>query len=145
MGSHRRAFLGVALLSAMVNLLHLTGSLFMLEVYDRVLPSRSIPTLIGLAAIVVLLYSFQAVFDIVRGRILSRIGVSLDEDLSASAFQGVLAQPLRGRSDGDGQQTLRDLDQVKGFLAGGGPSALFDLPWMPLYLIIVFPSTPGSA
>ncbi|MEO4001448.1 type I secretion system permease/ATPase [Mesorhizobium sp. CAU 1732] len=136
--SRKRAFIGVALLSAIVNVLHLTGSLFMLEIYDRVLPSRSIPTLIGLAAIVVLLYAFQALFDILRGRILSRIGVAIDETLGVGIFKSVLARPLSGKRDGDGQQPLRDLDQVKSFLSGAGPSALFDLPWMPLYLFICF-------
>jgi PrtD family type I secretion system ABC transporter len=133
-----RTFVGVALLSAIVNLLHLTGSLFMLEIYDRVLPSRSIPTLLGLAGIVLLLYAFQALFDILRGRILSRIGVALDEAHGVGIFRAVLTRPLAGRGDGDGQQPLRDLDQVKGFLSGSGPSALFDLPWMPLYLLICF-------
>ena len=136
--SQRRAFVGVALLSAIVNLLHLTGSLFMLEIYDRVLPSRSIPTLLGLAGVVLLLYAFQAIFDILRGRILSRIGAALDDALGLSIFRAVLTRPLAGRGDGDGQQPLRDLDQVKGFLSGSGPSALFDLPWMPLYLAICF-------
>lgn len=136
--SQRRAFVGVALLSAIVNVLHLTGSLFMLEIYDRVLPSRSIPTLLGLAAIVLLLYAFQALFDILRGRILSRIGVALDEALGVDIFKTVLMRPLSGKRDGDDQQPLRDLDQVKGFLAGSGPSALFDLPWMPLYLVVCF-------
>ena len=136
--SQRRTFLGVALLSAIINVLHLSGSLFMLEVYDRVLPSRSIPTLIGLAAVLVLLYAFQALFDILRGRILSRIGLALDESLSLPIFKSVLSRPLSGKQEGDGQQPLRDLDQVKGFLSGGGPAAIFDMPWMPLYLAICF-------
>jgi ABC-type protease/lipase transport system fused ATPase/permease subunit len=133
-----RTFVGVAWLSAIVNLLHLTGSLFMLEIYDRVLPSRSIPTLIGLAAIVLGLYAFQALFDVIRGRVLSRIGVALDETLGVGVFRSVLMAPLAGKPDGDGQQPLRDLDQVKGFLSGSGPSALFDLPWIPLYLAFCF-------
>lgn len=133
-----RTFVGVAWLSAIVNLLHLTGSLFMLEIYDRVLPSRSIPTLIGLAAIVLGLYAFQALFDVIRGRVLSRIGVALDETLGVGVFRSVLMAPLAGKRDGDGQQPLRDLDQVKGFLSGSGPSALFDLPWIPLYLAFCF-------
>lgn len=133
-----RTFVGVALLSAGINLLHLTGSLFMLEIYDRVLPSRSIPTLVGLAAIVVGLYAFLAVFDIIRGRVLSRIGVALDETLGVGVFRCVLGRPLLDKRDVDPQQPLRDLDQVKSFLSGSGPSALFDLPWIPLYLAICF-------
>jgi PrtD family type I secretion system ABC transporter len=136
--SAKMAFLGVALLSAVVNVLHLAGSVFMLEVYDRVLPSRSIPTLVGLSVILVMVYAFQALFDILRGRILSRIGVSIDEALAMDTFRALVARPLAGKPDGDGQQPLRDLDQVKTFLAGAGPSALFDLPWMPLYLAVCF-------
>lgn len=132
------AYAGVALLSGLINVLYLSGSIFMLEVYDRVLPSRSIPTLIGLAAITAALYAFQGLFDLCRGRILSRIGATLDRELSQDVFQAVLRQPLRSRIDGDGQQPLRDLDQMKAFLASGGPAALFDLPWMPLYLAVCF-------
>lgn len=134
----RGAFLGVALLSGLINILYLSGSIFMMEVYDRVLPSRSIPTLVGLSLIVLVLYLFQGLFDALRGRILARVGAALDEDLSQSVFQSQLSAPLKGRVEGDGQQPLRDLDQIRAFLAGGGPSALFDLPWMPLYLLVCF-------
>ncbi|MGF9759491.1 type I secretion system permease/ATPase [Microvirga sp. 0TCS3.31] len=134
----RGAFLGVALLSGLINVLYLSGSVFMMEVYDRVLPSRSIPTLVGLSVIVAALYLFQGVFEMIRGRILARVGAAVDEDLSQSVFQSQLAAPLRSRVEGDGQQPLRDLDQIRAFLAGGGPSALFDLPWIPLYLVICF-------
>jgi ATP-binding cassette subfamily C protein len=138
MASCRGAFLSVAMLSGLINVLYLSGSIFMMEVYDRVLPSQSIPTLVGLSIIIVVLYLFQGLFDMVRGRILARVGAALDEDLSQEVFQGQLRAPLQGRVEGDGQQPLRDLDQLRAFLAGGGPSALFDLPWMPLYLFICF-------
>ena len=138
MASCRGAFLGVAVLSGLINLLYLSGSIFMMEVYDRVLPSRSIPTLVGLSVIIVVLYLFQGLFDMLRGRIMARVGAALDEDLSQQIFQGQLSAPLKGKAEGDGQQPLRDLDQIRAFLAGGGPSALFDLPWMPLYLFICF-------
>jgi ATP-binding cassette subfamily C protein len=138
MTSCRGAFLGVAVLSGLINLLYLSGSIFMMEVYDRVLPSQSIPTLVGLSVIIVVLYLFQGLFDALRGRIMARVGAALDEDLSQQIFQGQLKAPLKGKVDGDGQQPLRDLDQMRAFLAGGGPSALFDLPWMPLYLFICF-------
>ena len=138
MASCRGAFLSVAMLSGLINVLYLSGSIFMMEVYDRVLPSQSIPTLVGLSIIIVVLYLFQGLFDMVRGRILARVGAALDEDLSQEVFQSQLRAPLKGRVEGDGQQPLRDLDQLRAFLAGGGPSALFDLPWMPLYLFICF-------
>src|ERR1700748_746235 len=75
----RNALIGVGLMSFMINLLYLTGSFFMLEVYDRVLPSRSVPTLVGLSILAGGLYIAQGVLDLIRGRILSRIGASLDE------------------------------------------------------------------
>ncbi len=136
--SCRGAFLSVALLSGLINVLYLSGSIFMMEVYDRVLPSRSIPTLVGLSVIIVVLYLFQGLFDMIRGRILARIGAAFDEDLSQPVFQAQLIAPLRSGAEGDGQQPLRDLDQIRAFLSGGGPSALFDLPWMPLYLFVCF-------
>ena len=95
MASCRGAFLGVALLSGLINILYLSGSIFMMEVYDRVLPSRSIPTLVGLSVIIVVLYLFQGLFDMIRGRILARIGAAADEELSQKVFQSQLIAPLR--------------------------------------------------
>ena len=138
LASCRGAFIGVGLFTGMTNVLMLTGSMFMLEIYDRVLPSRSLPTLLGLAILVVGLYAFQGALDIIRGRILVRIGRSLDERLSLRVYAGIVHLPLKARGDSDGLQPLRDLDQVRGFLSGGGPAALFDLPWMPLYLGVCF-------
>jgi ATP-binding cassette subfamily C protein PrsD len=134
MASCRGALLGVALLSGLINILYLSGSLYMMEVYDRVLPSRSIPTLVGLSAIILALFLFQGLFDMLRGRIFARVGAAVDEDLSQRVFRCQVAAPIKGKAEGDGQQPLRDLDQIRAFLAGGGPSALFDLPWIPLYL-----------
>ena len=134
----RTAFIGVAVMSGLVNVLYLTGSFFMLEVYDRVIPSRSIPTLVGLMALALVLYAFQGVLETLRSRILARIGAALDEALSARVFDLVVRAPLKGAAPGDGLLPLRDLDQLRSFLAGTGPSALFDLPWMPIYLVICF-------
>jgi len=134
----RNAFLGVGLISFMINLLYLSGSIFMLEVYDRVLPSRSVPTLVGLVILVGGLYMAQGVLDLIRGRILGRIGMSLDEALNARVYRAVVQLPLISGDRGEGLQPIRDLDAVRGFLASQGPSALFDLPWLPLYLGICF-------
>src|SRR5882757_10208291 len=86
----RNAFIGVGLMSCMINLLYLTGSIFMLEVYDRVIPSRSVPTLIGLIILCGALYVAQGVLDMIRSRILGRIGTSLDEALNARVFQTIV-------------------------------------------------------
>ena len=146
LASCRHAFLGIALMSGMINVLYLTGSFFMLEIYDRVLPSRSVPTLVGFAIIAFVLYAFQGVLDVLRGRVLVRIGASLDEALEprASSTSSCGCRLRRGTA-GDGLQPVRDLDQVRGFLSSLGPTALFDLPWMPLYLAICFLFHPGSA
>jgi PrtD family type I secretion system ABC transporter len=133
----RPALLGLGLLSLVLNLLMLTGALFMLEVYDRVLPSRSVPTLVGLALLAGLLFSFQAGLDLIRSRIFVRIAGSIDDLLSRKVFTAIARQPLH-TPDASGLQPLRDLDQMKSFLASGGPVALFDLPWIPLYLAICF-------
>ncbi|KRE08095.1 type I secretion protein [Bosea sp. Root670] len=134
----RGAFVAIAVLSGALNLLTLASSLYMLEIYDRVLPSRSIPTLVGLTLLIVMLYVFYALFDILRGRLLLRIGCALDEGLNGKVFQAILSGPLQAKNAGEGLQPMRDLDQVRGFLSGGGPGALFDLPWIPLYLGLCF-------
>jgi PrtD family type I secretion system ABC transporter len=134
----RDAFIGVGVISSMINLLYLTGSLFMLEVYDRVLPSRSVPTLIGLAILAAGLYLAQGVLDLIRGRILGRIGTALDESLNRRVFETMVRLPLVAGSRNDGLQPLRDLDNIRSFLSGLGPGAFFDLPWLPFYLAICF-------
>ena len=134
----RRIFWGLAVFSGLSNLLMLTGSFFMLQVYDRVLPGRSIPTLVALLFLATVLYAFQGGLDLVRNRISSRIGRYFDETLGGRVFNSMVRLPLKTRGDGDGMQPLRDLDQVRSFLSGGGPTALFDLPWMPVYLGICF-------
>jgi ATP-binding cassette subfamily C protein len=134
----RGAFLGVGAMSCIINLLYLTGSIFMLEVYDRVLPSRSVPTLIGLVVLASFLYLAQGALDMIRGRILGRVGTALDEALNARVFETVVRLPLMIGGRNEGLQPLRDLDNVRSFLGGMGPSAFFDLPWLPLYLAICF-------
>ena len=134
----RSAFAGVGVLSLMINLLYLTGSFFMLEIYDRVLPSRSVPTLVGLVVLAGGLYVAQGVLDLIRGRILARVGTALDEALSDRVFETVVRLPLIAGGRNEGLQPLRDLDSVRSFLSSMGPSALFDLPWLPLYLAICF-------
>lgn len=134
----RSAFVGVGVMSFVINILYLTGSFFMLEIYDRVLPSRSIPTLVGLIVLAGGLYVVQGILDLIRGRILIRIGSTLDEMLSRRVYDIVVRMPLVIGNRSEGLQPLRDLDNVRSFLSGMGPGALFDLPWLPLYLAICF-------
>ena len=124
--------------SALINLLALTGSLFMLQVYDRVLPSKSLPTLLGLVAIIIGLCAFQAVLDLIRQRVLVRIGHSFDAALTARVYAAVLKLPLKAPRGPEGLQPVRDLDVIRNFLTSSGPGALFDLPWIPFYLGLCF-------
>jgi ATP-binding cassette subfamily C protein len=134
----RGAFISIGLMSGMSNILMLTGAFFMLEIYDRVLPSRSIPTLVGLVILAGGLYTAQGLLDLIRGRILVRIGGRLDEALSGRVYETIVRLPLKVGNRNDGLQPLRDLDSVRSFLSGSGPNALFDLPWLPVYLVICF-------
>ncbi|RFB81100.1 type I secretion system permease/ATPase [Methylovirgula sp. 4M-Z18] len=136
--SCRKIFLCLAVFSCLSNILMLTGSFFMLQVYDRVLPARSVPTLMALLILAIVLYLFQGGLDIVRSRMSVRIGRYFDEQLGLRVFDALVRLPLKTRGDGDGLQPLRDLDQIRSFLSGGGPLAFFDLPWMPIYLGICF-------
>ena len=130
--------IGVAVFSGVINLLALTGAIYMLQVYDRVIPSRSIPTLIGLTILLVLLFVANGALDLVRSRIMSRVGLGVDEALRDDVFSAMQTVSLQSRGEGDGLQPVRDLDRVRSFLSGMGPAALFDLPWIPIYLVLIF-------
>ena len=136
--SCRSVFLYLGLFSCMINVLMLTGSFFMLQIYDRVLPSRSVPTLVGLAILATALYVLQGALELIRSRVNVRIGAHLDHTLSLRVYDALVRLPLKTRGDGDGLQPLRDLDYVRSFLSSGGPAAFFDLPWLPIYLGICF-------
>ena len=135
LASCKTAFVGVGAFSGLINVLMLTGALFMLEVYDRVLPSRSLPTLVALCALALILFTFQALLDAVRGRLLVRIGGQIDGRIGPRVYDATLSLAKSGR---DVQQPVRDLDAIRSFVSGSGPTALFDLPWVPLYLAICF-------
>jgi ATP-binding cassette subfamily C protein len=138
LATYRGAYEGTAVFSGLSNLLMLTGAFFMMQVYDRVLPSRSVPTLIGLCIAAAMLYFFQSVLDAIRSRIMVRIGAALDEAVSGRVYDTIVRLALKVGANSDGLQPLRDLDAVRSFLSGQGPIAMFDLPWMPIYLGICF-------
>ena len=138
LGHHRGALIGVAIFSAIINILMLTSPIFMMQVYDRVLTSRSIPTLISLLVLATVLLVLMAILDYLRAGILARIGIAVDRELRDSVFLAVVDRTLRRDAQGDGQQVVRDLDSVRAFLSGPGLVALFDLPWIPFYLLVCF-------
>jgi len=128
--------LSLLLVSIVSNLLMLTGPIFMLQVYDRVLASRSVPTLVALTALVIVLYGFVALLDALRSRIVVRIGSQVEAAWSPKLFRAVLDSKRRGQVRGP--DPIRDLDTVRQTIAGGGPTALLDLPWLPIYLLLNF-------
>ncbi|MBD9651529.1 type I secretion system permease/ATPase [Ensifer sp. ENS09] len=136
--STRRAFFGVAALSAATNLLMLTGPLFMMQVYDRVLASRSVPTLVALSVLALGLYAFLGHLEVIRARILTQIGQRLEEQLGGPTFEAVLKLPLRMSKREAISQPLHDLDQIRQFMSGQGPIAICDMPWLPIYMAILF-------
>lgn len=134
----RRNFIVAGIFSCFVNLLMLTGPLFMLQVYDRVLSSGSVETLIALAVLALMLYGFMAIIDIIRSRVLIAVAHGFEARLSKPAFWSDLTGALRRGPPSKATQATADLSQVRSFMSSPGLAALFDLPWIPLYLGLVF-------
>ena len=130
----RRSFFSVVLFSALANVLLLTSPMFMLQIYDRVLTSHSIPTLMALAALAFVLIGFFALFDLVRQRVLVRLSMGLYRRLAGPVFERTMHRDSELVTD----QPLNDLASWRQFMAGPGPVALLDLPWMPVFLFIIY-------
>lgn len=137
-----RGFRGIVvflfLISGMINVLALTGSLYMMQIYDRALTSGSIPTLIVLSTLAIGLYLFQGAFDVIRSQVLVRVGARLDRKVAPLAHRVAIDMPRFGFSTSEALERGRDVDTVRGFLGSQGPAALFDLPWMPIYLAFIY-------
>ncbi|WP_420332487.1 type I secretion system permease/ATPase [Roseibium sp.] len=134
----RSAFWGVAIVSFVINILMLTGPVFMLQIYDRVLASGSVPTLVVIGSLAIVLYVFYGILEGVRGRILSRLGQRVDARLSGIVYKVSNSLPVRLGRKSARLRPVQDLDTIRQFLSGPGPAAIFDIPWLPLYLGIVF-------
>lgn len=122
--------------SLLLNLAMLMPSLFMLQVFDRVFASRSIETLVMLSILTLLALGFAYCMDVARSRALAAGGLTLDHLLSPAALEQALRRAAvgRGRADAD---RLRDVSQLRNFLGSGGVRALFDAPWLPIYLFVI--------
>ena len=129
----RHGLIGVGFFSVLMNLLLLTGPFFMLQIYDRVLTSRSVPTLLALSLIAIGLYMFHGGFDWMRSRLLTRLAKSFDRSIADSVFR--LGS---GPNAGSAQAPAQDLRQVQQFIAGPSLATLFDVPWFPIYLGVIF-------
>ena len=125
-----------ALFSLAINMLALVPSLYMLQVYDRVLSSRNVLTLVFLTLILLLMYLAYGVLEDVRTRVLVRVGVQLHTDLNDRVFVAAFDRFLR-RQGGNPVQAVGDLTATRQFLAGAGALAFFDAPWAPVYLVVI--------
>src|SRR5258706_3831360 len=137
----RKVFFAAAGFSLAINLLLILPSLYMLQIYDRVLSSRNVTTLLMLTLIVLALYALEATLEFVRSRLLIRASAALDIELSGRVFEASFERYLR-RRDGNPAQALADLSNVRQFLTGQGLFAFFDAPWTPIYLGIIFLLSP---
>jgi PrtD family type I secretion system ABC transporter len=138
MRGFRGLFVYLFTISGLINLLALTGSFYMMQVYDRAIPSQNVPTLMALSALAIGLYFFQGIFETLRSQVLIRIGSKLDRKLAPLAHKVAIDMPRYGFSPSEALDRGRDVDTVRGFLSSQGPMALFDLPWIPIYLIFVY-------
>jgi len=129
----RPLFWAAAFFSCFANLLMLTGPLYMLQVYDRVLSSRSVATLLALTVLITFLFAVMGVLDYARGRILARIGARMQARLDRRVFDAVLRRQAT-TPDELSASGLQDLQSVQKLLASNAPVALFDLPWTPIFL-----------
>lgn len=132
----QRHFVWAGVFSLFINLLLLTSPIYMLQIYDRVLSSRSVTTLVVLSIGAMILFMVYSALETQRSRVLVRIGGSLDRRLSARVFNAVFKGALQ--RPGMTGQAVRDLDTVREFLTGSGLFAFFDAPWLPIYLLAVF-------
>ena len=135
--AHRTALLGVTLFSGVINLLYLTPSIYMLQVYDRVLASRSEFTLVVLTLLIIGLYALMAFLENFRSAVLIRVGNALDEVLSKRVFTAAFERNLRMGS-GNAAQAMSDLTQLRQFATSNGLFAFLDAPWFPIYLIVIY-------
>jgi ATP-binding cassette subfamily C exporter for protease/lipase len=135
--SFKSTFVTVGVFSAIVNLLMLAPSLYMLQVYDRVLGSRNEVTLLMLTLLIVGAYLFMGGLELIRSYVLVRVGAQFDMTLNKRVYTAAFEQNLK-QAGGNAGQALADLTNLRQFLTGSALFAFFDAPWFPIYLIVIF-------
>ena len=134
MSASKGAFISIGFFSFFINLLMLTGPLFMLQIYDRVLASRSLPTLFVLFALVAGLFVFMGFLEFIRSRILTRIGANIFQRIHKRVFDAVMQLSLHTGGNSSSSKPLQELSVLQQYIAGPGPSSMFDSPWVPIYI-----------
>ena len=139
LSASRSLVVSIGLFSAFVNVLMLTGPLFVLQLYDRVLTSRSETTLVALAGITAFLFLMMGLLDHARGRVLARVGSRFQDRLDARVLGAMLTRAGRSPRARTAPATgLRDVEAMQRFASGQGPFAFFDAPWTPVFLAVLF-------
>lgn len=134
----RGLYMAVFIFSVFVNLLMLTGPIFMLQIYDRVLASRSEATLVALCVLATFLFLKMGLLDYLRGRILSRLGARFQQRLDRRVFAAAMTRAAVRRDDKTALAAQSDLEAIQRLLASPALVAIFDLPWAPLFVFAIF-------
>lgn len=134
----KRSVLGIGIISLVSNLLLLTGPLFMIAIYDHVIPTKNLDTLIGLIVLALIAYGLYGLADSFRARALTRVGTSFAEAVTGRVFDAVVRQPLLRGAQPDPVRPIRDIEEIRNYVSGPGAAAMFDVPWIPIYLGICF-------
>ncbi len=132
----RRALKAVGWFSCAINILMLTGPIFMLQVYDRVMTSGSYSTLVVLMLITTGLYGVIGILELIRSRVITRVGIEIDQRIGDRIFEASMKKSVGGPGTAVG--ALRELDTLRTFVAGPAPMTAFDLVWTPIYLLVIF-------
>ena len=135
--SFKSTFRTIGTFSAIINMLMLVPSLYMLQVYDRVLQSRNEMTLLMLSLIMLGAYALMSSLEFIRSFVLIRLGAKLDMKMNKRIYTAAFEQNLK-KGGGNAGQALQDLTQIRQFLTGNGLFAFFDAPWFPIYLAVIF-------
>ncbi len=135
--SERRSFIQVGMFSLFINMILLVPPLYMLQVYDRVLSSRSHETLLLLTLVLVWMFATLGLLEYVRSRMLVRLGSRIDHQLHGRIYRAVMGRALRDPS-GASDRPLSDLSKIRQFVSGNATFAFFDSPWIPVYIVVLF-------
>lgn len=133
----RKELIVVGLLSLVVNILMLSPTFYMLQVYDRVMVSQNELTLLVLTAAIIFMFVVMGLSEWIRTRILIRVGIRFDQILNRRVFRATYEERLKGSSV-NALETLTDLNGIRTFMTGTGVLAFFDIPWSPIYIYICF-------
>jgi len=137
LGDYKSILISVGCFTALINLLMLVPSIYMLQVYDRVLSSQNETTLVMLTLMVVGFFAFIGTLEVVRSFIVIRIGSQLERRFNLQVYKAAFERNLQ-RGEGHAGQSLGDLTHIRQFLTGPALFAFFDAPWFPIYLLVIF-------